>query len=185
MAPLPPSSSSSSSSLSSMKIKNLIQTLFRFHISRVVRALSKAKSIIIQTFKENQAIRFILYPTKKLKNHKHRKIYFGSFRLHYNWCSSHVVPVPPPIVLDRLPETHLYCDSTWNSVISTDQKCEDGTESQLSGYLEWLEDKSGEEIEVNEIDKLADMFIASCHEKFLLEKVESYRRFQEMLARSV
>jgi hypothetical protein len=29
------------------------------------------------------------------------------------------------------------------------------------------------------------LFIASCHEKFILEKQESYRRFQEMMARSM
>ncbi|GLT38660.1 hypothetical protein SLA2020_128920 [Shorea laevis] len=166
-----------------MKIKTLIHTLFYTHISRILRALSKAKSIIIQTFKENQAIHFILYPKKKLKKHRHKKIFFGSFRLHYNWCSSHVLPVPAP-VLDGLPDSHQYYDSTWNSMISTEPK-EEASDSQLSGYLQWLEEKQSEETEVNEIDKLADMFIASCHEKFLLEKVESYRRFQEMLARSV
>ncbi|KAL8133499.1 hypothetical protein AgCh_008820 [Apium graveolens] len=59
-------------------------------------------------------------------------------------------------------------------------------ESQLSGYLHWLERKVQEESkteDMNEIDKLADMFIANCHEKFLLEKQESYRMFQEMMAR--
>lgn len=94
-----------------------------------------------------------------------------------------MLPVPAP-VLEGLPDSHLYYDSTWNSTISTEPN-EEASESQLSGYLQWLEEKPSEETEVNEIDKLADMFIASCHEKFLLEKVESYRRFQEMLARSV
>ncbi|KAJ4904897.1 hypothetical protein Rs2_18848 [Raphanus sativus] len=68
-------------------------------------------------------------------------------------------------------------------------------ESQLSGYLEWLEHKKVDDLEENrdvgeadddnDIDHLADMFIANCHEKFLLEKVESYRRSQEMLERSL
>lgn len=93
----------------------------------------------------------------------------------------------------------MYYDSTWNSVIPTDndQQCDQdnhGSESQLSGYLQWLEEKKvhgncnnsmDDEIDVNEIDKLADMFIARSHEKFLLEKQESYRRFQEMLAKSM
>lgn len=65
--------------------------------------------------------------------------------------------------------------------------------SQLSSYLRQLEDdkdggeedEEGKEIRMmNEIDKLADMFIANCHEKFMLEKVDSYRRFQDMLNRS-
>uniref|UniRef100_A0A453D3V6 Uncharacterized protein n=1 Tax=Aegilops tauschii subsp. strangulata TaxID=200361 RepID=A0A453D3V6_AEGTS len=38
---------------------------------------------------------------------------------------------------------------------------------------------------VNEIDKLAEKFIARFHAKFLLEKQESYRRYQEMIARSI
>jgi hypothetical protein len=29
------------------------------------------------------------------------------------------------------------------------------------------------------------LFIANCHEKFILEKQESYRRFQAMMARSM
>lgn len=63
-------------------------------------------------------------------------------------------------------------------------------------YLRWLEEKKVEveggekkgannEHEMNEIDVLAEMFIANCHEKFRLEKQESDRRFQEMLARSM
>lgn len=35
-----------------------------------------------------------------------------------------------------------------------------------------------------EIDRLADNFIASFHESFQLEKQRSYRQYQEMLARS-
>jgi hypothetical protein len=36
----------------------------------------------------------------------------------------------------------------------------------------------------NDIDRLAERFIARCHERFMLEKQASFRRFQEMLARS-
>lgn len=62
--------------------------------------------------------------------------------------------------------------------------------SQLSSYLRQLEDKvkdgqeEDKEMMMNEIDKLAEMFIANCHEKFMLEKVASYRRSQETLNRS-
>lgn len=70
-------------------------------------------------------------------------------------------------------------------------------------YLRWLEEKKvegegggdsnnkgasatrNEHVEMNEIDVLAEMFIANCHEKFRLEKQESDRRFHEMLARSM
>ncbi|KAH7554291.1 hypothetical protein ACOSP7_028559 [Xanthoceras sorbifolium] len=191
---------SSSSTLSYMKIKTLIQTFIFSHLYRVIRALSKAKSILIQILREyvQPNIHFIS-PTKiTRKNKAKKKIFFGSFRLHYNWCSSHVMPVPAP-VLDGLTATHLYYDSTWNSVISTENFEEDDNgESQLSGYLHWLEEKvrdnnnnnnnnsaTEQQPNANEIDKLADIFIANCHEKFRLEKQESYRRFQEMLARSM
>lgn len=84
------------------------------------------------------------------------------------------MPVPVPTAFE------VYYDSTWNSIIST--ACD---ESELSGYLQWLEEKENDNNNMNDIDKLADMFIANSHERFRLEKVESYRRFQEMLARSV
>lgn len=93
----------------------------------------------------------------------------------------------PSPVLDGLSKSHAYYDSTWNSIIATEY--DDVAESQLSGYLHWLEEKVHEKSSggdhMNEIDKLADMFIANSHEKFMLEKQESYRRFQEMMARSV
>jgi len=65
--------------------------------------------------------------------------------------------------------------------------------SQLSGYLRWLEEKICEDdnnndnnkSETNEIDMLAELFIADCHEKFRLEKQESDRMFHEMLARGM
>lgn len=59
-------------------------------------------------------------------------------------------------------------------------------ESQLSGYLHWLEEKNIGTHEINEnIDYLANKFIANCHQKFNLEKQDSERRFQEMMARSI
>ncbi|GFY93614.1 hypothetical protein Acr_09g0000600 [Actinidia rufa] len=154
-----------------MKLKTLIHTLISSHLCCLARALSKAKSILIQILKEIQLIEFTIYPLKKNKNRN--KLFFGSFRLHYNWCSSHA-----------LPTSHACYDTTWNSIVTNDM-----AESELSEYLHWLEEKvhgsSRVVDEVNEIDKLADMFIASCHEKFMLEKQESYRSFQEMMARSV
>lgn len=83
--------------------------------------------------------------------------------------------------------------------MTAEQKAgEDCPDSQLAGYLQWLEenvhDDDGEnnvigttnyEKEINKIDMLAEMFIANCHEKFRLEKQDSDRMFQEMLARSL
>ncbi|KAM7271157.1 hypothetical protein ACFE04_030371 [Oxalis oulophora] len=180
------SHSHSSSTLTLVsKIKTLIQTI-------LFRAFSKAKSLV-----DKQHILYFIYnPTRILRSKKKTaaaKILFGSFRLHYNWCnsSSHVMPVG----LD-------YYDPSWNknSIIYTKKQnlqCDidhqDMNCGDISGYLQWLEgDEKGIEKEIeereydeNEIDRLADMFIQNCHEKFRLEKVESYRKFQEMLARGI
>lgn len=192
-------SSSSSSTMTTVKLKTLIHTLILSHVCRMARAISRAKSILVELLKKH---RHSIHK-KNSKYKKNNKVFFGSFRLHYNWGSnSHVLPVPPP-GLDR----HLYSDSSiWNdSSIITALESESESASlslssrALSGYLEWLEEKnySGGNVneaaaaeaeaegDVNEIDRLADAFIANFHEKFRLEKQESYRRYQEMLARSM
>ncbi|KAJ8448519.1 hypothetical protein Cgig2_012163 [Carnegiea gigantea] len=191
-----PSSSSSSSCLTTMKLKTLIQNLFFSHICRVARAISKAKTLLLDIFRE------------KSRNKYRKKILFGSFRLHYNWCSSsHVLPILSPnhnsitstTLEGKNVQSYGYYDSTWNSAFSTDEylynKVEEDQQEGLSNYLQWLEENNcnknvksvnsnvDEGDDENEIDKLADMFIASCHEKFRLEKIESYRRFQALLAR--
>uniref|UniRef100_J3MW41 Uncharacterized protein n=1 Tax=Oryza brachyantha TaxID=4533 RepID=J3MW41_ORYBR len=89
-----------------------------------------------------------------------------------------------------------YYDSSWNTMIPAERQLL----RPISGYLSWPEkeeeednndqgqredDDDEEEDGQNEIDKLADNFIARCHERFMLEKQESYRRFHEMLARSL
>lgn len=109
-----------------------------------------------------------------------------------NWPSSHVIPMLNPTMdfqgLNAISQS--YYDSTWNSIVVVNDDDDEGLEGQLSGYLEWLEEKSGgdnnnNDNDASEIDRLAEKFIASCHEKFRLEKQESYRRYQEMLARSM
>jgi hypothetical protein len=99
---------------------------------------------------------------------------------------------------------HVYpsCDyeSVWNAVVvpaATGEYC---------GYLRWLEEEMPDEVGVveeeeevvveeeddgvtsgggNEIDRLAEQFIARCRANLLLEKQESYDRRQEMIARSL
>lgn len=144
---------------------------------RIIRALSKVKTIILEILGNAQAI-----------ENKKKKIIMGSFRLHYNWCSSnksssHVLPVPAP-VFDGLPSK----SNRFFRHSIEEESHEDS--SELAGYLQWLEEKvkDDDEKEIkdhNNIDELAEMFIANCHEKFRLEKQESDRRFQEMLARSM
>ncbi|OIV95443.1 hypothetical protein TanjilG_06905 [Lupinus angustifolius] len=182
-------SSPSSSTLSSMKLKNLIHTLIISHMYRIIRALTKVKDVIVEILNDNNSTIHFPYLSHKKHYNKRKKIILGSFRLHYNWCSSkssHVLPVPQR-VYEGLSSTttNLYNDS--NGQLQS----EDFHDSELEGYLRWLEEKKNEEgksakeQEMNEIDMLAEMFIANCHEKFRLEKQESDRRFQEMLARSI
>ncbi|XP_010517730.1 PREDICTED: uncharacterized protein LOC104793137 [Camelina sativa] len=160
----------SSSSSPSMKLKTLFLNLITHSLYRLLRYLSRAKSILIEISKHNKKRLFMMmfYSTKSSINQ--HNIFFGS---------SNIVPDPEPFPLSL----HGHEDE------------EDNHESQ---YLEWLEERVDGNININgghsneegdvgddDIDHLADMFIARCHEKFLLEKVESYRRFQEMLARSL
>lgn len=162
--------SSNSSTLIFVKFKTFIHTIIFSQLCRMVRAMSRAKSTVVQVVKK----------IRHYKNKNKNKIFFGSFRLHYNWCSSHVMPMPDPVW-----ESHFYYDATTTAAVT------DG--SQLSGYLHWLEERKLEgetaatmtATDMNEIDKLAEKFIESCHEKFRLEKQESARRFQEMMARSM
>ncbi|KAF1892224.1 hypothetical protein Lal_00036585 [Lupinus albus] len=157
---------------------------------RIIRALTKVKDVIVEILKDNNSTIHFPYLSHKKHYNKRKKIILGSFRLHYNWCSSskssHVLPVPQRVYEGLSSTTYLYNNDSIEKLQS-----EDFHDSELEGYLRWLEEKKNEkgestkEQEMNEIDMLAEMFIANCHEKFRLEKQESDRRFQEMLARSI
>ncbi|CAH8390188.1 unnamed protein product [Eruca vesicaria subsp. sativa] len=155
---------SPSSTPTSMKLKNMFLNLITHSLYRLLRSLSRAKSILIEISKHNKKRLFMMMFYLKTSSIHQRKVFFGS-------SSTHVVPVTKPF--------------------SISFHAEDGHESE---YFEWLEEEEVDETcNINDdhnvgdvdIDRLADMFIASCHEKFLLEKVESYRRYQEMLERSL
>ncbi|KAM0878413.1 hypothetical protein ACQ4PT_034901 [Festuca glaucescens] len=95
-----------------------------------------------------------------------------------------------------------YCEysAPWSAAATEVEEvvvCDADDDATECGYLCWLEEEErpgGEEgavqddgdgdVAVNEIDRLAEKFIARFHAKFLLEKQESYRRYQEMIARS-
>nr|GMD39744.1 uncharacterized protein LOC109181405 [Ipomoea batatas]GMD41704.1 uncharacterized protein LOC109181405 [Ipomoea batatas]GMD42973.1 uncharacterized protein LOC109181405 [Ipomoea batatas] len=158
------------SSSSKLKTLTLIQTVVFSQLCRVVGAVAGAKSILLHILRALQMhlVRQLPMIAKK-SNDRKRKLFLGSFRLHYNWCSSHVAPTAAP---------HHGGDSIGSAAARDEES------GALSGYLEWLEEKE-ESGEGGDIDRIADMFIADCHERFRLEKVESDRRFQEMLARSV
>ncbi|KAK1307504.1 hypothetical protein QJS10_CPA10g00097 [Acorus calamus] len=157
----------------SMKIKTLIHAHIARRICRLIQAMIKAKSSFIKLLRRK-------YNNKNKYNniiHNNKNV-FTSIRFHYNWSSSLVQPEPE---LEGY-----YYDSSWNSVIPTayeEVNYEDDDVLDLP-LPPWLEERL-EEVDSNEIDRLAERFIEMCHEKFRLEKQESYRRYQEMLARSV
>ncbi|KAL8213780.1 hypothetical protein R6Q57_003229 [Mikania cordata] len=171
------------SSSTSLKIKTLIQNIiFSQLIRRVSRALTKAKSILIEIVEEMHIKKIqILVPILLRKNKNKNKLYIGSFRFHYN-SSSHPF-VPQSSIQDEFND-YVFHDPKWN--VYEEERASD---AQLLGYLHWLEennsDNDHEIIEINEIDDLAEKFIADCHQKFILEKQESDRKFQEMMARSL
>nr|XP_043609651.1 uncharacterized protein LOC122581485 [Erigeron canadensis] len=173
-----------SSFTSPMKITTPIRN---FIVNCVNRVLTKSKSILIGAVEELHLKNIhILVPLIFKKNRNKNKYYLGSFRLHYNWSSSHIVP-KSSIHNDGF-NGYCYYDisNKWNSF---EEKV--APDSHLSGYLHWLEEKNvdtttkHEIVEINEIDDLAEKFIANCRGKFMLEKQESDRKFQEMMARSL
>lgn len=167
----------------SPKIKTLIPTYAYRQLCHVVRALAYAKSMVLELFDSKNDAKN--YNTKLRRKNKKKKI-IRAIRALYTRSSSHVLPMPEPRSIEAFDTSHAYYDSTWNSMIPTDQEGNDDMEPVvLSGYLQWLEEKENDDGASDNIDRLAEKFIESCHEKFRLEKQESYRRYQEMLARSL
>ncbi|KAG6490430.1 hypothetical protein ZIOFF_051726 [Zingiber officinale] len=112
---------------------------------------------------------------------KHRR----RSKSHVHHSSSHIIPIPePPCNSEEFFDVSqcLYYDATWNSMISSEDMDGDPiepppVEEKNRGRNEKDNDNEGG----NEIDRLAEKFIASCHEKFRLEKQESYRRSYPLL----
>lgn len=158
----------------------------------VAGALAKVRSAVAELLiRKKNADHYNLKTSRRRKKQQQQQL-FPAMQMHYSWPSSHVLPVPDLPSSEGIDPAHLYYDSTWNSVINASEDGDYGVEpQQLSGYLHWLEEKQTEgsvvglQDEADEINRLAEKFIASCHEKFRLEKQESYRRYQEMLARSI
>ncbi|URD93600.1 hypothetical protein MUK42_13290 [Musa troglodytarum] len=158
-------------SSTSFKIRSLLKAYLLRHISH-------AKSMVTELLKKKKKKKAI-DSNRDFRLRKTTKKLFGFFKLQRSWSSSCVTPMPPQLPISE------FDDST---VIFTEDSAGEA-EPPLGGCLDWLEDDSeasgGDTGEGSEIDRLAERFIARCHEKFRLEKQESYRRYQEMLARSI
>ncbi|KAI4371970.1 hypothetical protein MLD38_010258 [Melastoma candidum] len=144
--------------------------------------------------------------SRKLKYMTKRSSSSSYFRFHYNWSSrSYILPVPSTIQAglrhnsDRCVNVSPKIYSDRYSIQSSDH-VEEGNEefhnSQLDGYLKWLEERHGQVQDSqwrndsstcsrSHIDMLAEKFIEERYGMFILEKQESERRFQEMMARSL
>ncbi|KAJ1273344.1 hypothetical protein BS78_06G272600 [Paspalum vaginatum] len=133
---------------------------------------------------------------------------------HLAWSGGGLSPDRRAAEEEDVSYHHVYpsYESAWNAVVGLPGPTgpatagggeENGAAAEYCGYLRWLEEELPDEVLVveeyegeedcvdgaggeNEIDKLAEKFIARCHANFLLEKQESYdRRCQEMIARSM
>jgi hypothetical protein len=122
----------------------------------------------------------------------------GFVKTHFTHSSS-----TPARAMDARCSSHYGYEysAAWNAVIpaaaaaAEEEVVDVCNDTAECGYLCWLEEEeerpgedaggNGDGVAVNEIDRLAEKFIARFHAKFLLEKQESYRRYQEMIARSI
>jgi hypothetical protein len=193
----------------SPKISTILQSHVYPRFGRVLRALARVKSALLDALGKTK------WGARRRKQHaasiargrrsKKRKSSKGEFSKkppHLTW-SGGLSPLRGAAVDALDVDYHVYpsCDyeSVWNAVVvpaATGEYC---------GYLRWLEEEMPDEVGVveeeeeeeveeddgvasgggNEIDRLAEQFIARCRANFLLEKQESYDRRQEMIARSL
>uniref|UniRef100_A0A0A8XPK8 Uncharacterized protein n=1 Tax=Arundo donax TaxID=35708 RepID=A0A0A8XPK8_ARUDO len=190
----------------SPKISTILQSHVYPRVGYVFRALAKFKSLLLDALgktkrgasRPNSSKHAISYHSRSKKRSK---------KPHFTW-SGGLSARAEELDLD-VNHVRSYCyESTCNPVVpapapaGVEGGSDDGTAAEYCGYLCWLDEETPdemllvEEVEdvdgagagghgVNEIDRLAEKFIARCHAKFLLEKQESYRRYQEMIARSM
>lgn len=153
-----------------MKLAKTAKYPIRYHL---LRGLYKARNILLQLI--NKLLSFN-------KDDDHKRInrsndLYSSMRWRHYWCSNHVRPLPEStvVILDRDKEAEEV------TVVEFDQE---ESHSEV-GTPPWCSSQRFEMMNMDEINRLAELFIASCHEKFRIEKEDSYRMYQEMLARGV
>eukprot|EP01018_Ginkgo_biloba_P033268 Gb_12156 [translate_table: standard] len=118
-----------------------------------VNVISKAKDMIMDVFK----------PRKKPHN-SGIMIYGDNMKIN------------PPTPYDHVSLDH-------HGLVLHDNS-KDGEENSVSCLMmQRIDEDCSSIIKVEEIDELADAFIAGFHHKIRLEKQESYRSYQDMLSR--
>uniref|UniRef100_A0A0E0LZ68 Uncharacterized protein n=1 Tax=Oryza punctata TaxID=4537 RepID=A0A0E0LZ68_ORYPU len=185
-----------SSELKLVKIKHLFHAFVLKHGGRLAAALGGAAKALLLTIAARGSIARLRNKTRRRKKNTKKPRCRGgdgdAMMTMQLKLQLPAVAVPPSSeiggVIEPFDAELAYYDSSWNTMIPAEEQLL----RPITGYLSWPEqeeedDDQGEEEEdeKNEIDRLADKFIARCHERFILEKQESYRRFHEMLARSL
>ncbi|KAF0890984.1 hypothetical protein E2562_005093 [Oryza meyeriana var. granulata] len=198
----------------SPKINTVLHSHIYPQVGHVFRALAKFKSLILDVLSKKRAptrggsgggkkyaIGYRSRPEKRKKRIVSKIT--GFMKLRFTWRAAASVTPARAKDLELHCHPYYYDDSTWNVVVPADaaEEMRGGDDGEDCGYMCWLEEErsvdavpAAEEEDggdgdsngaMNEIDRLAERFIARCHAKFLLEKQESYRRYQEMMARSM
>ncbi|CAN6241287.1 unnamed protein product [Urochloa humidicola] len=198
----------------SPKMSAILQSHVYPRVGRVLRALARFKSLVLgalgKTKNRGAASRRKKKKHAAISSRKRSKQVattsgFITKPPHLAW-SGGLSPSRAVAEAALDPSYHVYpsLESAWNAVVPAAAGGEDGAAAaEYCGYLRWLEEEMpedgvlviGEDEEEeedviggggNEIDRLAEKFIARCRARFLLEKQESYdRRCQEMIARSM
>ncbi|RLM64811.1 hypothetical protein C2845_PM16G23200 [Panicum miliaceum] len=197
----------------SPKISAILQSHVYPRVGRVLRALARFKSLLLDALgetkrgaraKKRHAIRCRSRSSSSRKRSKQVASVF--VKPHLAWSGGlSSSPARGAAALDASYHVYPCLESAWNAVVPAPAGVagggEDGTAAEYCGYLRWLEEEMSDEVLVveeeeeeeedvvvggNEIDMLAEKFIARCRANFLLEKQESYdRRCQEIIGRSI
>ena len=197
----------------SPKISSILQSHVYPRVGRVLRALARFKSLLLDALgetkrgaraKKRRAIRCRSRSSSSRKR-RSKQVASAFMKPHLAWSGGlSSSPARGAAALDASYHVYPSLESAWNAVVVPAGPAGDGTAAaaEYCGYLRWLEEEmppddvmaveeeDDEEEDVdgggNEIDILAEKFIARCRANFLLEKQESYdRRCQEIIARSI
>ena len=191
----------------SPKISSILQSHVYPRVGRVLRALARFKSLLLDALGETKrGARAKKRRAIRCRSRKRSKQVASVFtKPHLAWPGGlSSSPARGAAALDASYHVYPSLESAWNAVVVPAGPAGDGTAAaaEYCGYLRWLEEEmppddvmaveeeDDEEEDVdgggNEIDILAEKFIARCRANFLLEKQESYdRRCQEIIARSI
>ncbi|OEL28049.1 hypothetical protein BAE44_0010932 [Dichanthelium oligosanthes] len=185
-----------------LRIRRHVHAFVSKQVGRVAVALGGARAMLLDLLSKKAGVELRRKTKQKQRGRENKDppCICGCVEMHLNllppsWSSSSSWPETTAVLAEPLESGlyyyyyYYYYDPWWNTAIPAELQL-----PQIATYLEWpdeeheMDDDDDNEEDgggCNEIDSLAERFIARCHERFMLEKQESYRRYQEMLARSL